>query len=118
MFQVKCATGNGRFLESFFFDIVYLNFCSVMCCPQNEARRVGRFFPSFLTDVLSGCVKRTAQPQIIFLKYVMLRTKYSTIIITKYTRYHRYGEIVQITGGPPLRLHRMPDSKAGRRKVK
>ena len=29
-----------------------------------------------------------------------------------YISYHRYREI---TGGPPLRLHRKPDSKAGRR---
>jgi len=43
--------------------------------------------------------------------------KYFTIIITK-TWYNRYKEIIQITGVPPLLLHRMPDSKAGRRKVK
>jgi len=50
----------------------------------------------------------------------MLRTviKNSTIIITKYTWYHRYREIIQITGGPPLRLHRKLDSKAGRRNPK
>ena len=34
----------------------------------------------------------------------MLRTvtKNSTIIITKYTGYHGYREIIQITGGPPF----------------
>ena len=50
----------------------------------------------------------------------MLRTvtKISTILITRYAWYHRYREIIQITGGPPLRLHPMPDSKTGRRKVK
>ena len=53
-------------------------------------------------------------------KYVMLRTvtKNSTIIITKYTWYHRYREIIQITGWPPLWLHWKPDSKAGRKKLK
>jgi len=44
-------------------------------------------------------------------------TKYSTIIITKYTWYHRYREIIQITGGLPLLLHWKPDLKAGRRKL-
>ena len=36
----------------------------------------------------------------------MLRTvtKNSTIIITKYTGYHRYREIIQITGGPEARF--------------
>jgi len=44
----------------------------------------------------------------------MLRTvtKNSTILITKCTWYHRYREVIQITGGPPLRLNRKPDSKA------
>ena len=52
-------------------------------------------------------------------KCVMLITvtKIPTVIITNYTRSHRYREIIQITGEPPLRLHQMPDSKAGRRKV-
>ena len=56
----------------------------------------------------------------ILLKYVILITvtKNSAIIITNYTWYHRYKETIQITGGSPLWLHRMPDSKAGRRKVK
>jgi len=65
-------------------------------------------------------VKGTVHYQKIFLKYLMLRTitKNSTIIITKYTWYHRCREIIQITGGPPLRLRRKPDSKAGRRKLK
>jgi len=44
--------------------------------------------------------------------------KYLTIIITNHTRYHKYKEIIQITGRPPLPLHQMPDSKAGRRKFK
>ena len=45
-------------------------------------------------------LKGTVHPQIIFLKYVMLRTvtKNSTIIITKVTWYHRYRETIQITG--------------------
>jgi len=52
-------------------------------------------------------------------KYVMPQTvtKNSTIIITKYTRYHGYRYIIQITGGPPLRLHRKQDLKV-RRKLK
>jgi len=64
--------------------------------------------------------KGTVHPQIIFPKYVMLRTvnKHFTTIITKYTWYHTSREIIQITGGPPLRLHQMPASEAGRRKVK
>ena len=64
--------------------------------------------------------KGTVHHQKIFLQYVMLRmvTKNSTIIITKYTWCHRYMEIIQITGGPPLRLHRKSDSKAERRKLK
>jgi len=45
-------------------------------------------------------------------------TKNSTIIITKYTGYHRYREIIQITGGPQLWLHRKADLKVGRRKLK
>ena len=47
----------------------------------------------------------------------MLRTvtRNSRIITMKYTWYHRYREIIQITGGLPLRLHRKPGSKAGRR---
>ena len=50
----------------------------------------------------------------------MLRTvtKISKIIITKYTQYHRYREMIHITGGPPLQLHWKPDSKAGRSKLK
>ena len=36
----------------------------------------------------------------------------------KYTWYHRYREINQITWGPPLQLHWKPDSKARRRKLK
>jgi len=66
-------------------------------------------------------LRGTAQPQKIFLNYVMLRTvtKNSTIIITKYTRYHRYRVIIQITGGPPLQLHRKPDLKeGGKEKIK
>ena len=49
----------------------------------------------------------------------MLRTvtKNTTIIITKYTWYHRYRVIIQMTGGPPLWLHRKPGSNAGRRKL-
>jgi len=68
--------------------------------------------------ILSLQFKGTVHLQLIFLKYVMLRTvtKYSTIIITKYTCYHRYREIIQITGGLPLQLHQMPDLKGGRRK--
>jgi len=51
---------------------------------------------------------------------VMLKTiaNMSTIIITKYTWYHRYSEIIQITGGLPLRLHRKPDSKARKSNLK
>jgi len=61
--------------------------------------------------------------RIILLKYVMLITvnKNFTILITNYTWYHRYNyykEIIQIAGGSSLWLHQMPDSKAGRRKVK
>jgi len=44
-------------------------------------------------------IKRTVHPQKILKKYVMFRTvaKNSTIIIiTKYTSYHRYREIIQI----------------------
>ena len=65
-------------------------------------------------------VKGTAHLQNTILKYVMLRTvsKHSTIIITVYTWYHRCREIIQITGGAPLRLHWNPDSKAGRRTLK
>jgi len=33
-------------------------------------------------------------------------TKNSTVIMMKYTWYHRYREIIWITGGTPLRLHR------------
>ena len=36
----------------------------------------------------------------------------------KYTWYHRYRVINQITWGPPLQLHWKPDSKARRRKLK
>ena len=69
---------------------------------------------------LLSCHKQTVHPQKIFFKYVMVRTvtKNITIIITKYTCYHRYREIIQITGGPPLCLHRKPDSKVERRKLK
>ena len=69
---------------------------------------------------VSSLIKGTVHPQKVFLKYVMLRTvtKNSTIVITKYTRYHRYREIIQITGGPPLRLYWKPDLKAGRSKLK
>ena len=68
----------------------------------------------------NNVVKGIVHSQKIFFKYVMLRTvtKNSTTIITKYTRYHRYREIIQISGGPPLRLHRKPNSNAGRRKLK
>jgi hypothetical protein len=71
------------------------------------------------TRTQNSAVKGTVHPQKIFFKYVMLRTvtKHSTIIITKFTRYHRYREIIQITEGH-LRLHWKPDSKAGRRKLK
>jgi hypothetical protein len=64
--------------------------------------------------------KGTVHPQKIFLKYVILRTvtKNSIIIITKYTWYHRYREVIQNTGAPLLRLHRKPDSKAVIRKLK
>jgi len=79
----------------------------------------------FQTKVISlgtsfSDVKGTVHPQKIFLKYVMLTTvtKNSTIIITKYTWYHRYREIIQITGGPTFRLQQKPDSKAGRSKLK
>jgi len=50
----------------------------------------------------------------------MLRTvtKISTIINMKYIRYHRYREIIHINEGLPLKLHRKPDLKAGRRKLK
>jgi len=59
-------------------------------------------------------LKGTVHPQKIFLKYVMLRTvtKNSIIKLTKYMGYHRYREIFQIIGGPPLRLNSKPDSKA------
>jgi len=72
------------------------------------------------TIILFFNVKGTVHHQKIFLKYVMLRTvtKNATIIITKYTCYHRYREIIQITGGPPLWLHQKPDLKAERRKLK
>jgi len=51
-------------------------------------------------------LKGRVLPQKIFLKYVILRTvtKISTIIITKYTWYHKYREIIKITVGPPLRF--------------
>jgi len=65
-------------------------------------------------------VKGTVHLQKIYFKYVMLRTvtKNSTIIITKYTWYHRYREIIQITRGPRLRLHQKPDLKGGTRELK
>ena len=44
--------------------------------------------------------------------------KHSTLMITNSTWYHWYKEIIQISWGLPLWLHRMPDSKAGRRRVK
>jgi len=71
----------------------------------------------WLSSLLKG---QLVYSQKIFFKYVMLRTvtNNSTIIITKYTWYYRYREIIQINGGPPLRLLRKPDSKAGRRKLK
>jgi len=55
-------------------------------------------------------------PQNICFKYVMLRTvtTNSTIIIMKYTWYHKYKVIIPITRGSPLRLHRKSDSKAGK----
>ena len=40
------------------------------------------------------------------------------LLIINYTWCQRYKEIIQIIGGPPLWLHRMPYSKAGRRKFK
>jgi len=62
--------------------------------------------------------KGTVHLQIFFKNMLRTVTKHSTIIITKYTWYHRYREIIQITGGPQLRLYRKQDSKAGRRKPK
>ena len=75
---------------------------------------------SWITILTACLIKGTVHPQKIFVKYVMLRTvtKNSTLIITKYAWYHRYREIIQIPGGPPLRLHRKLDSKAERRKLK
>jgi len=78
-----------------------------------------------MVSIISSChntvfvIKGTVHPHKIFLKCVMLRTvtKNSTIIIMKYTWHHRYREIVQITREPPLRLHRKPDPKAGKRKL-
>jgi len=69
---------------------------------------------------IKATVKGAVHPQIIFRKYLTLITvnKKFTIIITNYIWYRRYKEIIQITGEPPLRLHPMSDSKAGRRKVK
>ena len=60
--------------------------------------------------------KGTIHPEIILLKYLMLITvnKNITIIITNYIWYYRS----KVCSGPPLRLHRMSDSKVGRRKVK
>jgi len=71
------------------------------------------------TTTVNKTIKGTVHPQIIFLKYVMLITVNTnfTIIIANCSWHHRYQEIIQITGAPPSRLHRMPDSKAGRRKV-
>ena len=50
----------------------------------------------------------------------MLRTvtNNSTIMIMKYTWYHTYREMTQITGGLLLWLHWKPDLKVGRRKLK
>jgi len=63
-------------------------------------------------------LKWTVHPQIILLKikYVMLITvnKNLTIIITNYTWYHKYKEIIKIIGGGPLWLCWMPDSKGKR----
>jgi len=58
--------------------------------------------------LLINSLKGTVHPKIILLKYVMLITvnKTFTIIITKYTWYNRYKEVFQITGAPPLPLHR------------
>jgi len=61
---------------------------------------------------LVGCfiLKGTVQPQIIILKYVMLITinQNLTIIITNYTRYHKYKEIIHwrtaITAAPDARF--------------
>jgi len=63
-------------------------------------------------------VKGIVHHQIILLNYVILITvnKHLVIIITNYTWYHRHKEIIRITGGLLLWLHRMPDSKAGRKK--
>jgi len=65
-------------------------------------------------------LKETVNRQNCFYKYAMLRTvtTYSTIIIAKFTWYHRYREMIQLTGGPPLRLHRKPHSKVGMRILK
>jgi len=51
-------------------------------------------------------IKGTIHPQKKLLKYVMLRTvtKYSTIIITKYTCFHRSREIIQIIAIPEARF--------------
>ena len=66
-----------------------------------EIRHSVNYFDTIMRPNSYYCIKGTVRSQI-FLKYIMLRTvtKNSTIIITKYTWYHRYREIIQSTGGP------------------
>ena len=40
-----------------------------------------------------------------------------TILMTNSTRYHKYKEVIPITGGLPLRLPRMSDCTAGKGEV-
>ena len=69
------------------------------------------WFPCSIIQLLKG----TIHPQIILLKYVKLITVNKKLTIIMMNK-HRYKEIIPITGGPPLRLHRMPDLKTEREK--
>ena len=97
-------------INNYIWDGWYFFYCILILTLEN------------LSVILIYCwyLKGRVHLQKIFLKYVLLRTvtKNTTIIITKYTWYHRYREIIQITWGLPLRLHLKTDLKAGRRKLK